>query len=397
MQEIKDTGLRGITVADTKICAIDGEKGKLIYRGYDIQELSRYSTFEETVYLLLYETLPSKKELEIFKETLVSERQLPAGIIRHLKKRKKAAHTMDVLQSVIPMLADFDIEARAGTKVSGIKTSIKLIAKMATLVAHWDRVRKNLDIIKPDESLGHAANFLYMLTGNVPDVQTARDFDACLVLHAEHSFNASTFAARVVASTRADMYACAGAALGALSGELHGGANTEVMKMLFEIDKTNRAEEWVNAKLDAGKKIMGMGHAVYKTMDPRAVILSGISERLAERTGDTKWFGLSRKIENVVRAEFKKRKGKDIYPNVDFYSPSVYCMMGIDPELFTPLFAVSRIAGWCAHILEERFAEAQPKAVLYRPEAEYIGRYCGNEGCKYVPVEEREYAAVGQK
>ncbi|KCZ71549.1 citrate synthase [Candidatus Methanoperedens nitroreducens] len=388
----KDIGLRGIKVADTKICAIDGEKGKLIYRGYDIQELARYSSFEETVYLLLYETLPARKELEIFKETLASERQLPAGIIRHLKKRKKTANTMDVLQSVIPMLADFDIESRAGTKVSCIKTSIKLIAKMVTLVAYLDRIRKNLDIKKPDERLGHAANFLYMLTGNVPDVQTARDFDTCLVLHAEHSFNASTFAARVVASTRADMYACVGAALGALSGELHGGANTQVMKMICEIDKTDEVEEWVKARLDAGKKIMGMGHAVYKTVDPRAQILSGISERLAERTGNTKWFELSRKIENVVMVEFKKRKGKDIYPNVDFYSPSIYCMMGIGPELFTPLFAVSRIAGWCTHILEEKFAEAQPKAVLYRPEAEYIGRYCGNEGCKYVPIEEREYA-----
>jgi len=190
------------------------------------------------------------------------------------------AHTMDVLQSVIPMLADFDIEARARTKVSGIKTSIKLIAKMPTLVAHWDRIRKNLDIIKPDEKLDNAANFLYMLTGNVPDVQTASDFDACLVLHAEHSFNASTFAARVVASTRTDMYACVGAALGALSGELHGGANTQVMKMLFEIDKIDRVEEWIKARLDAGGKIMGMGHAVYKTVDPRALILSGISERL---------------------------------------------------------------------------------------------------------------------
>lgn len=390
MQEIKDTGLRGITVADTRICAIDGEKGKLIYRGYDIQDLARYSTFEETAYLLLYETLPAGKELELFKEMLASERQLPAGITRHLKKRKKAAHTMDVLQSVIPMLADFDIEARAGTKVSGIKTSIKLIAKMATLVAYWDRVRKNLDIIKPDEKLGHAANFLYMLTGNVPDVQTARDFDTCLVLHAEHSFNASTFAARVVASTRADMYACIGAALGALSGELHGGANTQVMKMLIEIDKTERVEKWIRTKFEAGEKIMGMGHAVYKTMDPRARILSTISKKLGERTRNTKWFELSLKIDSVSRDEFKRRKKKEIYPNVDFYSPSVYYVMGIDPDLFTSIFAVSRISGWCAHIIEEKFAEAQPKPALYRPEADYIGNYCGIEECKYVPVGERK-------
>lgn len=389
MQETKDIGLRGIPVADTRISAVDGEKGKLIYRGYDIDELARYSTFEETVYLLLYETLPTRKELEIFKETLASERHLPAGIIRHLKKRKKTANTMDVLQSVIPMLADFDSEARVETKGVNIEKSIKLIAKIATLVAYWDRIRKNLDIKKPDGRLGHAANFLYMLTGVIPDVQTVRDFDTCLVLHAEHSFNASTFAARVVASTRAHMYACVGAALGALSGELHGGANTQVMKMLFEIDNVDKVEKWVKAKLDAGERIMGMGHAVYKTMDPRARILSGISEKVAERTGNRKWFELSRKIDIVAREELKKRKGKDIYPNVDFYSPSIYCVMGIDTELFTPVFAVSRISGWCAHIIEEKFAEAQPKAVIYRPEADYIGKYCGFEGCKYVPLEKR--------
>lgn len=390
MLETKDIGLRGITVADTKISAVDGEKGKLIYRGYDIDELARSSTFEETVYLLLYETLPTKKELEIFNETLASQRQLPVGIIRHLKKRKKTAHPMDVLQSVIPMLADFDDEARFGTKSSGIKTSINLVAKTATLVAYWDRIRKNLEIKKPDESFGHAANFLYMLKGDMPDAQTARDFDICLILHAEHSFNASTFAARVVASTHAHIYACVGAALGALSGELHGGANAQVMKMLFEIGDSGRAEKWIKAKLDAGEKIMGMGHAVYKTEDPRARILSGISGRLAQKTGNTKWFELSQKIERVVREEFKKRKGRDIYPNVDFYSPSIYCAMGIDLDLFTPLFAISRTSGWCAHIIEEKFAEAQPKAVLYRPEAEYIGKYCGTEPCKYVPLEKRE-------
>ena len=390
MPETKDIGLRGVPVADTKISAVDGEKGRLIYRGYEIEALAENSTYEETVYLMLYETLPTRKELEIFTETLASERQLPAGIIRHLKKRKKTAHAMDVLQSVIPMLADFDDTTRASTKAAQIKTSVRLVAKMATVVAYWDRIRKNLDIMKPDETLGAAANFLYMLNGEIPDKETAKDFDICLVLHAEHSFNASTFAARVVASTHAHMYACAGAALGALSGELHGGANAQVMKMLSDIDRLDRVEKWINSKLDAGEKIMGMGQAVYKTWDPRAKILSGISEKLAERTGNTKWFDLSRKIESVTRAEFKKRKGKEIYPNVDFYSPSIYCIMGIDPDLFTPVFAVSRIAGWCAHIIEEKFAEAQPKAVIYRPEAEYIGRYCGLEGCKYMPLEKRE-------
>ncbi len=390
MPETKDIGLRGVPVADTKISAVDGINGKLIYRGYDIETLAKNSTYEETVYLMLYETLPTRKELDIFKETLASERQLPAGIVRHMKKRKKTAHTMDVLQSVIPMLADFDDDARVSTKAARIKTSIRLVAKLAAVVAYWDRIRKNLDVKKPDETLGAAANFLYMLSGEIPDAQTAKDLDTCLILHAEHSFNASTFTARIAASTHAHMYACVGAALAALSGELHGGANARVMKMLFEIDRPDRVEKWINLKLDAGEKIMGMGHAVYKTWDPRAKILSGISEKLAERTGNTKWFELSRKIENVTRAEFKKRKGKEIYPNVDFYTPSIYCIMGIDPDLFTPVFAVSRISGWCAHIIEEKFAEAQPKAVIYRPEAEYVGRYCGLEGCKYMPLEERE-------
>jgi citrate synthase len=390
MPETKDIGLRGVPVADTKISAVDGDKGRLIYRGYDIDTLAENSTYEETVYLMLYETLPTRKELEIFKETLASERHLPVGIIRHMKKRKKTAHPMDVLQSVIPMLADFDDTARASTKGAQIKTSIKLIAKIPTVVAYWDRIRKNLEIKKPDETLGAAANFLYMLNGEIPDGETAKDFDTCLILHADHSFNASTFTARVVASTHAHMYACVGAALGALSGELHGGANAQVMRMLFEIGRIDRVDKWIDSKLDAGEKIMGMGHAVYKTWDPRAKILSGISEKLANRTGNTKWFELSRKIESVTRAEFKKRKGREIYPNVDFYSPSIYCIMGIDQDQFTPVFAVSRISGWCAHIIEEKFAEAQPKAVIYRPEAEYVGRYCGLEGCKYVPLEKRE-------
>ena len=271
-----------------------------------------------------------------------------------------------------------------------IKQSIRLISKMATLVAYWDRIRKGLDIIKPDENLGHAANFLYMLTGEIPDEKTARDFDICLILHAEHSFNASTFTARVVASTHAHMYACIGAALAALSGDLHGGANTEVMKMLIEIDKIENVDKWIKTKFDTEEKIMGMGHAVYKTMDPRARILSNISEKLAKRTGNTKWFELSRKIDSVSRDEFIKRKGKEIYPNVDFYSPSVYYIMGIDPDLFTSIFAISRISGWCVHIIEEIFAEAQPKPAIYRPEADYIGNYCGIEGCKYLFMEERK-------
>jgi citrate synthase len=228
-----------------------------------------------------------------------------------------------------------------------------------------------------------------MLSGFLPDPETARDFDICLILHAEHSFNASTFAGREVASTHAHMYASIVAAVGALSGELHGGANSEVMRMLFEIGEVNRVKSWVSKKLKGGGKIMGMGHAVYHTEDPRATILRGICVRLADRTGDRRWYELTEAIEAATKEEFRKMKGKEIYANVDFYSASVYHMMGIQSDLFTPVFAISRISGWAAHIIEEKLAEAQPKPELYRPDSDYVGNYCGLEGCEYVPVEER--------
>jgi len=228
-----------------------------------------------------------------------------------------------------------------------------------------------------------------MLLGFSPDPETAQDFDICLILHAEHSFNASTFTGREVASTHAHMYASIVAALGALSGELHGGANSEVMRMLMEIKEENLAEPWVSEKLRKGGKVMGMGHAVYHTEDPRATILRGMCERMAVRYGDTKWCRLSKAIEVVTKEEFRKLKGKEIYPNVDFFSAPVYHMMGIQNDLFTPVFAISRISGWAAHIIEEKFAEAQPKAELYRPDSDYVGNYCGLEGCEYVPVEKR--------
>ncbi|MCX9012839.1 MAG: citrate/2-methylcitrate synthase [Candidatus Methanoperedens sp.] len=390
MHEVKNIGLRGVEIADTRISEVDGERGKLIYRGYDIEDLAKNSNFEETIYLLLYDTLPTGKELAVFREVLASHRELPRGIIKHLERRKKTAHPMDVLQSTVSMLPDFDRDARTETRAANIEKSINLTAKMATLVAYWDRIRKNLDIKEPDKELGHAANFLYMLKGEPQDADIARDFEVSLILHAEHSFNPSTFAAREVASTRAHMYACIGAALAALSGGLHGGVNTLVMKMLLEIDSTDRVEEWVKSKLEEGERIMGMGHAVYKSGDPRVRILSDISKRLAERSGNMKWYELSRMIENVARDEFRRHKGKEIYPNVDFYSASIYYMMGIEPDLFTPVFALARTPGWCAHVIEEKFAEAAPGPVLYRPSAGYTGRYCGREVCRYVPIGERK-------
>jgi citrate synthase len=228
-----------------------------------------------------------------------------------------------------------------------------------------------------------------MLTGTPADPETAKEFDLCLILHADHSFNASTFAAREVASTHAHMYASVTAALGALSGEIHGGANSEVMKMLLEIKEEDQVKAWVTERLQKGGKIMGMGHAVYRTEDPRATILRVICDKLSKRVGDPHWFRLSKAIETATQEEFRKLKGKEIYPNVDFYSASVYHMMGIPRDLFTPVFAISRISGWAAHIIEERFAEAQPKPELYRPDSDYVGMYCGLQGCHYVPIEER--------
>jgi len=228
-----------------------------------------------------------------------------------------------------------------------------------------------------------------MLKGTPPDPATARDFDICLILHAEHSLNASTFAGREVASTHAHIYAAVAAAMGALSGELHGGANSEVMKMLLEIGEVSRAKTWVSEKLSKGEKIMGMGHAVYRTEDPRATVLRSICEGIASRYGDKRWCELSKAIEAATKEEFRKLKGKEIYANVDFYSAAVYYMMGIPRNLFTPVFAISRMAGLTAHIIEEKFAEAQPKPELYRPDADYVGTYCGPEACEYVPLDRR--------
>ena len=245
-----------------------------------------------------------------------------------------------------------------------------------------------MPVVDPDSDLGHAANFLNMLTGQRPDPETARIFDVCLILHADHTFNASTFAARQVASTRAHMYSAASAAIGALSGELHGGANYEVMKMLLDIGSVDAVEGWIGARMDAGERIMGMGHAVYRTYDPRARVLKEMSRQLADKTGG-EWFAMTEEVERVTVDQMKARKGRDIYPNVDLYSASIYYMMGIPMDLNTPIFAISRAAGWSAHIIEEKFAEAAPKPALYRPKAVYVGKYCGPDGCKYTELDLR--------
>jgi len=385
----KNIGLRGVKVADSRISDIDGEKGNLIYRGFNICDLVTHSTFEEVSFLLLNDRLPTRVELEKFRADLVSERGLPGGVVEFMKIIPGSSHPMDVLQAAVIILAGYDPQLHEETREANLKKAARLISKFPALVAAWDRIRKGQDPLPPSRDLSHAGNFLYMLTGQSPDPETAKDFDTCLILHAEHSFNASTFAGREVASTHAHLYASVGAALAALSGELHGGANSEVMKMLLEIGEVERVKPWVSERLRKGGKVMGMGHAVYHTEDPRATILRSISESLAGRTGDRRWVELTKAIEAATKEEFRKIKGREIYPNVDFYSASVYRMMGISTDLFTPVFGVSRISGWAAHIIEEKFAEAQPKPELYRPDADYVGNYCGLQGCVYVPIEKR--------
>ena len=386
--ETKNIGLRGIEVADTRISNIDGEKGKLIYRGYDILDLTKNSTFEETAYLLLYDNLPTKDQLLEFNAKLVEARFIPKQMQKNMGNWRKDADPMDMLQAFVAALAGYYDEEFL-TKNATYDRAINLIAKVPTIIASWQRIRNGLDIVDPDPNLSHAGNFLYMMSGKKPDPEIEKIFDVCLILHADHTFNASTFTARQVASTRAHMYSASSAAIGALSGELHGGANTEVMKMLLEIGTIDKVESWIKDKMDKGERIMGMGHAVYKTYDPRAQVLKELSRKLAEKTGDP-WFDMTEKVETTTIAEMKRQKERDIYPNVDLYSASIYYMLKIPVDLNTPIFAISRVAGWGAHIIEEKFAEAAPKPALYRPKAVYVGKYCGPQGCEYKTLDLRE-------
>jgi len=380
--DTRNIGLRNIEVADTKICLIDGEKGKLIYRGYDILDLANHSTYEETAFLLLYGDLPLKEELNEFNNKLIELRKIPASIVKNMKNKPTSAHPMDILQSSVLELADYDFNKSDEGKEANLKRAVALIAKIPTIVAAWERVRNGLDAIEPLSDNTHAHNFLFMLKGEHPKQEVSKIFDISLILHAEHSFNASTFAAREIASTRASIYASVGGALGALSGELHGGANIQVMKMLLEINDIDNVENWVRQRLESGKRIMGMGHAVYKTTDPRSEVLAELSKAISKEK-NTKWYELTERVEMVTKRIMMQSRKMPIYPNVDLYSASLYYSLDIPIDLNTPIFAISRIAGWNAHIVEEKFAEAAPKPALYRPKAVYVGRYCGPMGCEY--------------
>ncbi len=385
-----NTGLRGVIVASTKISDVQGEVGKLIYRGYLVGDLAQKATYEEVVHLLMYESLPNKAELEAFKKRLCAERAIAPEVITALKTRPQTALPMDIMQGAVALLAHHDPDVNDPSKEAAERMAIRLIAQLPTVLAAWERIRNGKYPVAPSSELDHAANFLYMLNGAAPDPEAARFFDVCLVLHAEHSFNASTFAAREVASTRAHLYAAIGAAMGALSGELHGGANTQVMKMLLKIGSVENVESYINSELEAGRRIMGLGHAVYKVDDPRALILAPMSQKMGQKVGQPQWYDISKSLEIKSKEAFKKRKSMDIFVNVDFYSASLYYTMGIATDLFTPLFAISRIAGWSSHVIEERFAQAAEKPELYRPESKYIGDYCGPDECSLETLENRK-------
>ncbi len=384
-----NTGLRGVTVASTRISHVDGKAGKLIYRGFLVKDLAEAATYEEVVHLLIHERLPEAAALGPFSRLLAQSRPVDDALMAAMQALATTSEPMDVLQAAVPLLAAHDPAPRVADLEAEKALAARLVARLATVVAAWHRIRQGLAPVPPDPELSHAANFLYMLSGKRPEADIARFFDVALVLHAEHSFNASTFTARQVASTRAHLYAAISAAIGSLSGDLHGGANVQVMQMLKAIERPENVEAYVNRILDEGQKIMGLGHAVYKVDDPRAHILAPMSREMGLRVGQPQWYEISKLLESKGKEAFRARKGIDIFVNVDFYSASLFYCMGIPVDLFTPVFAVSRVAGWCAHVLEERFALAAPKPALYRPGSDYIGDYCGPAECAWVPLDKR--------
>lgn len=386
---VMDTGLRGIDVASSKICDVKGKEGKLIYRGFLIQDLAKQANFEEICFLLLYERLPKKDELKNFTQSLKQKRAIPENIFSFLKSLPSDMNPMDVLQMAVPLLIQNDKTAGDEKLESTLYSAENLISGIATITAAWERIRNNKKPIEPDNSLNHAANFLYMLNGKAADDETIHFFDTCLVLHAEHSFNASTFTARQVASTKAHIYAAISAAIGSLSGALHGGANVKVMQMLKEIGSIDKIDSYINNILNSGGLIMGLGHAVYQTDDPRAIILAPMSQRMGQIANQPLWYELTRELEKKGKAAFKAKKQREIFCNVDFYSASLFYAMGITTDLFSPLFAISRVSGWAAHVIEEQFAMAAKKPSLYRPGATYVGDYCGPDECLFTDIDER--------
>ena len=356
-------GLEGIVATTSSICYIDGDAGVLSYRGIDIHELAGKSTFEETTYLLWNGKLPTASELEAFTQELATARSLPPAILDLLKSVPTSASPMEVLRTAVSLLSIYDADEKDSSHAANLRKSFRLTAQIAMIVALFDRIRKGKPVVEADQSLTHAGNFLWMLNGEKPSDTATRAMDIALILHADHELNASTFAARVIAATLSDMHSAITGAIGALKGPLHGGANEATMKLLFAIEKAGEDPvEHVKSMFARKEKISGFGHRVYHTEDPRATHLRRMSEELGKAAGNTKWFDMSRKIELFIKAE------KKLNANVDFYSASTYTTLGIDIDLFTPIFAISRIAGWAAHVLEQHDDNR-----LIRPRADYTG------------------------
>jgi len=369
-------GLEGVVATTSKICYIDGDRGVLAYRGIDIHELANQSNFEETCYLLWFGKLPTRQELSELHERLAEERKLDAAIIAMLRNAPPHALPMDVLRTVVSALSLYDPQEKNNDSKANIDKGIRITSQIAMIVAAYDRIRKGKPVVEPDRTLSHAANFLLMLNGERPSATAERALDIALILHADHELNASTFAARVTAATLSDMHSAITSAIGALKGPLHGGANEAVFRILQSIDESGADPiDYVKDMLAQKKKIPGFGHRVYHTEDPRATHLRAMSRDLGKASGQGKWFETSHKIEEFVKAE------KKLNANVDFYSASTYHTLGIDVDLFTPIFAVSRVSGWAAHVIEQLNDNR-----LIRPRADYLGPQYPN---RYIPIEQR--------
>jgi citrate synthase len=365
---MSNSGLEGVVVAQTRLSAINGEQGELIYAGYDIDDLARNTTFEEVAHLLWNLALPTRAQLEALNRELAAERSLSPEIDRLLRSFPADANAMAALRTAVSALAMYDSEADDNSEEANRRKAIRMTAQMPTIIAAFDRIRNGKEPVAPREDLSTAANFLYMLNGEEADELRVRTFDAALVLHAEHGMNASTFSARVTAATLSDIYSAVVSAIGTLKGALHGGANTRVMEMLADIEASGQEPgRWVHDALERKERIMGFGHRVYKATDPRATVLRELADQIMSGSGNTKWLDLSDEVRETMSREMEQR-GKKIYPNVDFFSASVYTTLGISMDLFTPIFAMSRVTGWTAHLFEQ-YANNR----LIRPKAEYTG------------------------
>jgi citrate synthase len=369
-------GLEGVVATTSSICYIDGDRGVLAYRGIDIHELADHSTFEETCYLLWFGHLPTRSELSELRQKMAEERKMDAAILELLRSAPQHALPMDVLRTAVSALSFYDPEEKNNDHNANVNKAIRLTSQIAMIVAAYDRIRKGKPVVEPDRSLSHAANFLLMLNGKAPSSTAERALDIALILHADHELNASTFAARVTAATLSDMHSAITSAIGALKGPLHGGANEAVFTILQAIDRSGADPiDHIKNMLAQKKKVPGFGHRVYHTEDPRATHLRVMSRDLGKSSGQAKWFEMSHKIEDFVKTE------KKLNANVDFYSASTYHTLGIEVDLFTPVFAVSRISGWAAHVIEQLDDNR-----LIRPRADYVGPEYPN---RYIPIEQR--------